>query len=291
MTTRQTPYPGDVRAKGWRFELDHERIRQSDTWALAPAEVRPWLLMLWMTAWEQTPCGSLPADDALVAARIGMPTKTFAKHKHCLMRGWWLAEDGRQYHDTLVERVAEMLGAKEKERNRKAAYRLRMDAERMATPQGRDALSHGTTTGQTQDSHGSDPGRDATGTGTGTGTGTKREDKGTARKRATPAAVNRPGDVPEQVWDDWLQLRKKKSAPVTQTVLDGAVSESVKAGMTLEGFLRVWCTRGSQGLQAEWLDSGERKGSQRPAANTHKYAAAAAAIYGTTQAQRETIDV
>lgn len=39
--TRTAPYPSDTRPKGWRFELDYERIEASDTWALAPAEVRP----------------------------------------------------------------------------------------------------------------------------------------------------------------------------------------------------------------------------------------------------------
>ncbi len=76
-----------------------------------------------------------------------------------------------------------------------------------------------------------------------------------ARKRAAPLA--RPPDVAEQVWTDWLHLRKAKRAPVTQTTLDGAVTEAGKAGMTLEAFLRVWCRRGSQGLEAEWLKPDE----------------------------------
>jgi hypothetical protein len=45
---------------------------------------------------------------------------------------------------------------------------------------------------------------------------------------------------------------------VTETVLDGARSEASKAGLELDAFLRVWCTRGSQGLQAEWLRPAER---------------------------------
>ena len=171
--TRPVPYPADVRAKGWRFELDHERIEQSDTWALAPSELRPWLLMLWMTAWKQTPCGSLPDEDALIAARIGMPAKTFHKHSAVLRRGWWLAEDGRLYHDTIVERVTEMTKVKDKERARKAAYRQRMDSERVGASGGSPDLSHGTDAGQTGDTHGTDPGRDDTGTGTGTGTYTQ----------------------------------------------------------------------------------------------------------------------
>lgn len=120
---RPAPYPPDVRAKGWRFELDVERIEQSDTWALASVETRPWLLMLWMTAWKQTPCGSLPNDDALIAARIGVPLSKFGEIKASLMRGWWLADDGRQYHDTMVERVEAMQEAREKERSRKAGWR------------------------------------------------------------------------------------------------------------------------------------------------------------------------
>ena len=70
---RPAPYPADTRAKGWRFELDMEQVRQSDTWALSPAEARPWLLLEWAVAWEQTPCGSLPNDDTLIAARLEMP--------------------------------------------------------------------------------------------------------------------------------------------------------------------------------------------------------------------------
>ena len=77
-----------------------------------------------------------------------------------------------------------------------------------------------------------------------------------ARKRATPPPC--PADVDHQVWSDWLQLRKAKKAPVTDTVIGNAVDEAAKAGMTLEAFLRVWCARGSQGLQADWLKPSER---------------------------------
>jgi uncharacterized protein YdaU (DUF1376 family) len=71
-----------------------------------------------------------------------------------------------------------------------------------------------------------------------------------------------PDGVDSQVWADWLQLRKAKKAAVTGTVIDGAQAEAAKAGMTLDAFLRVWCLRGTQGLQAEWL-----KPHERPAVN------------------------
>ncbi|MDN7795860.1 hypothetical protein [Burkholderia vietnamiensis] len=165
------PYPSDTRAKGWRFELDLERIERSDTWALTPADLRPWLLMLWSTAWQQEPCGSLPANDELIAARIGMKTSVFVKNRDKLMRGWWLADDGRLYHNTIVTRVLEMLAAREKERARKAGQRER---KRTAEPSGDvPHLSHGTGGGQPEDSTRSH------GTGTGTGTGSKHKTEGT----------------------------------------------------------------------------------------------------------------
>lgn len=86
-----------------------------------------------------------------------------------------------------------------------------------------------------------------------------------ARKRAAPPP-DRPTDVDEQTWADWLQLRRQKRAPVTPTVLDQARQESEKAGLTLQRFLAVWCSRGSQGLQAEWLKPHER--AQAPPAET-----------------------
>lgn len=77
-----------------------------------------------------------------------------------------------------------------------------------------------------------------------------------ARKRTPP--LPRPDDVSEQVWNDWLQLRKAKKASVTETVVEGARGEAAKAALTLEAFLRVWCLRGSQGLEASWLKPNER---------------------------------
>lgn len=77
-----------------------------------------------------------------------------------------------------------------------------------------------------------------------------------AKKGAGAPSV--PDGVSQQTWADWLQLRKAKKAPVTETVLKNAREEAAKAGLTLNRFLEVWCARGSQGLQAEWLKPHER---------------------------------
>lgn len=189
---RPAPYPADTKAKGWRFELDLEQVMQSDTWALALPDQRPWLFMLWTTAWQQTPCGSMPSDLKLICARLGMSAKQFEKSKEVILRGWWLADDGRLYHDTIASRVQDMLNRKNGERQRKAEYRAKKEMEerlRDANAQTRDGLdvphlSHGTDTGPTWESHGSD----ATGTGTGTGLDS-------SKSNTHCASELKPGDV------------------------------------------------------------------------------------------------
>lgn len=78
-----------------------------------------------------------------------------------------------------------------------------------------------------------------------------------ARKRADSLPC--PDGVTDDTWADWLLLRKAKRAPVSGTVLRQAQAEAIKAGISLEGFLRIWCARGSQGLEAAWLKPQERQ--------------------------------
>ena len=82
-------------------------------------------------------------------------------------------------------------------------------------------------------------------------TETEGETETETKKKATSVAC--PLDVSQQVWNDWVTLRKTKKAPITKTVLDGAIAEAKKLGWTLEQFLIEWCNRGSQGLKAEWI--------------------------------------
>lgn len=111
---------------------------------------------------------------------------------------------------------------------------------------------------------------------------TNEQTKG-KRVRATLPA--KPDDVADQVWADWLELRKAKRAPVTQTVIDGARREANKAGMSLDAFLREWCVRGSQGLRAAWL--AERRDGPRPVQqHGGRYAAAAVSIFGPMPSER-----
>jgi len=86
----------------------------------------------------------------------------------------------------------------------------------------------------------------------------RREEKSIKEDKERATVVACPPDVEQQVWDDWKQLRKAKKAPVTETVVNSARKEAGKAGMSFSDFLTVWCARGSQGLQADWLKPEEK---------------------------------
>jgi len=91
-----------------------------------------------------------------------------------------------------------------------------------------------------------------------------------AKPSPTPRkpAIAKPDEVNQQTWDDWLALRKAKKAPVTLTTVEGAAEEATKAGLSLESFLKVWCRRGSQGLEASWLKDSERATTTNALAET-----------------------
>jgi hypothetical protein len=207
---RLPPYTADVRAKGWRFEIDHERIEQSRTWALSPAELRPWLLMLWLTAWRQTPCGSLDDDDALIAARIGMSPKLFAKHRDVLRRGWWLASDGRLYHDTIVLFVQDMMERRRSESDRKARNRAKQDVESRGSP------------AVVPRDKGATPAESSTGTGTST------------RVKRTP-----PTPQGGSAFGDFWELHPRKvGKPKAEKAFAAAVARGAKPDEILAGLKR-----------------------------------------------------
>lgn len=147
----QPPYPADTRAKGWRFEIDTEAVKASDTWLRArTGAIRGALLLLWSEAWQQTPCGSLPDDDELMALLIDMPGPTFAKNRVVLMRGWARADDGRLYHETITRRVLAMLVKRAKDAKRTADSRKRQ-SDPPPAPTGVAPLSRVTPDGPTRE--------------------------------------------------------------------------------------------------------------------------------------------
>jgi hypothetical protein len=78
-------------------------------------------------------------------------------------------------------------------------------------------------------------------------------------KKPSPSKIIKPDNVEEEVWQDWLTLRKTKRAPVTNTVLKGAIKQAGIAKVSLNEFLQIWCRRGSQGLEAAWIKPDEKQ--------------------------------
>jgi hypothetical protein len=206
----EPPYPADTRARGWRFELDYERIEQSDTWSLA-AEIpmaQHALLMMWLVAWGQSPCGTLPNDEAVIRAKCRIPATNWAKFREVLMRGWKLATDGRLYHDVMTQRVIEMMSRRRRESDRKAMQRAGTSAESHACPTNVPPVSHGTDMGLPRDSA-SVP-RES---GTDNRLPTEEKNPPTPRKRGEvfdPLSVKLPDWLPETVWREWVQSRGRK---------------------------------------------------------------------------------
>ena len=192
------------------------------------------LYWLWATADQHTEDGAMPGLTLRqIDRKTGLPGFAAA-----LVEIGWLADDPQ---GVVILHFEEHNGESAKKRcqtaRRVAAFKARNSEETPVEPEG-NATTVSTALPREEKRREEEP-----------NTGK------TARKRATPSC---PDGVDESVWTDWIALRKAKRAPVTGTVVAEAESEALKAGMTFEAFLRVWCARGSQGLQADWLKPHER---------------------------------
>lgn len=229
------PYPADTRAKGWRFELNYEQIEQSDTWDIA-AEIpmaQHSLLMMWYVAWKQEPCGTLPCDEATIRAKCKLSPKSWAAMRHVLMRGWWLADDGRMYHPTVTARVLEMLEYRRKNAKRVADFKAKMREQRSG-----NALP----TQQQQDNND---------TGTGTGTGTIDVDVLPPSQAGEADEVDTAGFSPTPAGVVCKALKQAGIAsvnPSNQTLLT-----LLDAGATLEEFIAAADKAGDKSRPFEYL--------------------------------------
>ncbi len=119
----EPPYPPETRANGWQPAFDVQRIQTSDTWTLAEDDERPWLLRIWLEAWQSTPVGSMPSDRRLFARRIGCKRAFLDAHAEILLRGWVLHTDGLLYHAYITEQVLGMVTTRRKSADKVRAWR------------------------------------------------------------------------------------------------------------------------------------------------------------------------
>jgi hypothetical protein len=85
---------------------------------------------------------------------------------------------------------------------------------------------------------------------------TERETE-TERDKKKKIINERPENVSENTWDDFIALRKVKKAPVTVTVLEGITKEATKLNWSLERAMQEMCVQGWQGFKAKWVKESE----------------------------------
>ena len=71
-------------------------------------------------------------------------------------------------------------------------------------------------------------------------------------KNPRATQIEKPSGVSEQVWNDFMTLRKAKRAPLSATALSVIAKEAEKAAITIEEALTECVTRGWQSFKAEW---------------------------------------
>jgi DNA-binding transcriptional ArsR family regulator len=87
------------------------------------------------------------------------------------------------------------------------------------------------------------------------------------KEKQIQGTLARPDGVGEQVWVDFLAIRKAKRSPLTATALRGIEREAAKAGISLGDALAMCCERGWQAFKADWMQS-DRTAARKPAGRT-----------------------
>jgi len=65
--------------------------------------------------------------------------------------------------------------------------------------------------------------------------------------------ADKPESVSQEVWDEYVSLRKQKRTTVTPLVIKGIEREAKKAEMSLQDALVTCIERGWQGFKADWV--------------------------------------
>ena len=294
--------PPEVDLRDFGFmPLDVATLMSSSLWVKAKKDPRVGhaAVSLWCRSWHEVPASSLPNDDELLADFAGCDEAEFARIKERVLSNFVLCSDGRLYHETVAKKALEAWESKKARLARTKAATEAREQRRREAEAGTNKMKR--TTRRSRDVErdvASDVQRDVvrdvhqgTGTGTGTGTGilsisptsvgeshpvdptldpdllgdTAPTPKARKRAAAPAGQPERPADVAEDVWTAWLDLRRKKRAPVSGVVLDQAMREAAAAKLSLEDFFRIWCFRGTQGLMADWIKPADRQALARAA--------------------------
>lgn len=86
------------------------------------------------------------------------------------------------------------------------------------------------------------------------------------KAKRSKTTIDRPDDVGEQVWDEFLILRKQKRKTFTELALKGMRREAEAAGLSLEEAMTMCVEHGWQSFQAKYVkdqNNGNRYRSKR----------------------------
>lgn len=107
------PSDADLRSVRW-YKLDIVSLLNSDFMQLASPEEFKAAFLLWTKSIHQTPAGSLPNDEAILAKLAGgydYRRKPWQRIREMALHGWELCSDGRLYHQAVAGTVLDILSA------------------------------------------------------------------------------------------------------------------------------------------------------------------------------------
>jgi uncharacterized protein YdaU (DUF1376 family) len=199
-----------------------------DTSRLTTEQHGAYLLLL-MDYWRNGP----PPDDDLVLAQITRMTLDAWSNARASIEHFFSVENGKWTQKRVEQELSQARDKKEVQTARaKAAAKKRWDKE--------NAASNATSIPQAVLMQCPSP-------------SPSPSPNKTLKQERTSAPVC-PQSVDEQVWKDYLAVRKAKRSPVTETAIQAIEKEAGKAGWSLEKALRECVARGWVGFKAEWVD-------------------------------------
>lgn len=100
----------------------------------------------------------------------------------------------------------------------------------------------------------------------------------------------KPYDVCEKLWEDFLIIRKIKKAPVTETAIKGILQEAQKLGWTLNQALEKSCMNNWAGFKAQWVINENLKGNQNVQTSVNQLTKSQRADLALDQAARRILE-
>jgi uncharacterized protein YdaU (DUF1376 family) len=203
-------------------------------------------MLLIMDYWRNGP----PPDDPQVLAQIARLTLDAWSNAQAMLKHIFSIEDGVWRHKRID---AELLAAKEN--HGKAQVKAKAAADARWGKSAKNAPSNAPSNAQAMLEECPSPSPSPI----------PITSKTKSKAKATPpASLAMLSEVDPQVAADFVAIRAKQKAPITQTAIDGIAREAGKAGLTLEGALRICCERSWRGFKAEWVTPDAIRGSPLP---------------------------